>query len=288
MAQPSVAVKHVVAWQEEGRHAIVGSLRSAVTGPLALAASIDATPVIAWGSTAESLSDRDTYPTLGRTVQSDQLLAAGIVQSAKAIGWTRIAIVYVNDAWGRGLTQGMVSAANEAGVEVVASSDFALGDAQKIENAVTVIAETTARIVVCISYDEDLARVAEVADRVGMLIEGYAWILPALSDIGAIIATSSDPAKTQQYFTGWMVVALNPLHSGLDARYREVKESEPLEHLNVGILDGSVSESTVKGCDGYCAAIYDAIWTAAIAMSSMELAEDGSVDKAALLTAIRN
>eukprot|EP00961_Rhodomonas_salina_P049249 661403-Rhodomonas_salina.1 len=68
MALPSVAVNHAVAWNDEGKHAIVGSYRSAVTGPLALAASIAATPVITWASTASSLSDRDTYPTLSRTV----------------------------------------------------------------------------------------------------------------------------------------------------------------------------------------------------------------------------
>eukprot|EP00961_Rhodomonas_salina_P297625 3937372-Rhodomonas_salina.1 len=54
LALPSVAVKHVVQWNQEGRHAVIGSYRSAVTGPLALAASIAATPVVVWGATASS------------------------------------------------------------------------------------------------------------------------------------------------------------------------------------------------------------------------------------------
>ena len=101
MALPSVAVNQVLAWNEQGTHAIIGSYRSAVTGPLALAASIAATPVISWGSTASTLSDRDTYPTLSRTVINDAVLAANVVRSIFSMGWTRIAILHVNDAWGR-------------------------------------------------------------------------------------------------------------------------------------------------------------------------------------------
>eukprot|EP00961_Rhodomonas_salina_P055183 741347-Rhodomonas_salina.1 len=100
MALPSEAVKLAVTWQEEGRHAIIGSYRSAVTGPLALTASIDGTPVIAYGATASTLSDRDTYPTLGRTIVSDAVLAEKTIRAISAMGWTRIAALYVNDAWG--------------------------------------------------------------------------------------------------------------------------------------------------------------------------------------------
>jgi ABC-type branched-subunit amino acid transport system substrate-binding protein len=100
-ALPSMAVRHVVEWNHEGRHVIVGSYRSAVTGPAALAASIEDTPVISYASTASSLVDRDTFPTLSRTVPSDSAVAHSTIDAIAAMGWTRIAIVYVNDAWGR-------------------------------------------------------------------------------------------------------------------------------------------------------------------------------------------
>lgn len=98
---PSVAVDHAVSWGQQRVHAVIGSYRSAVTGPLALAASIYATPVISWASSASSLSDRDLYPTLSRTAGSDAVLAEKSIQSINALGWSRVGIVYVNDAWGR-------------------------------------------------------------------------------------------------------------------------------------------------------------------------------------------
>jgi ABC-type branched-subunit amino acid transport system substrate-binding protein len=100
-AQPSPAIAHVVKWNQDGVHAVVGALRSAVTGPLALVASIESTPVIAWGSTASTLSDRVTYPLLSRTVLSDALLALSTVQSFVAMNWRRVVVLCVDDAFGR-------------------------------------------------------------------------------------------------------------------------------------------------------------------------------------------
>eukprot|EP00961_Rhodomonas_salina_P084438 1134503-Rhodomonas_salina.1 len=81
MGLQSRAVNHAVRWNSQEQHAIVGSYRSAVTGPLALAASIESTPVITYASTASALSDRGTYPTLSRTVINDAVLADSTIRS---------------------------------------------------------------------------------------------------------------------------------------------------------------------------------------------------------------
>eukprot|EP00961_Rhodomonas_salina_P164422 2214957-Rhodomonas_salina.1 len=64
---------------------------------MALVAGIDETPVISWGSTASTLKES----TLSRTVVHDGVLAAKAVRVFSEMGWTRVAILYVNDAWGR-------------------------------------------------------------------------------------------------------------------------------------------------------------------------------------------
>ncbi len=65
----SLSVAHVFNWNLEGRHVIVGAHRSAVTGPVALVAAIENTPVISWASTSPALSDKLTYSVLSRTVR---------------------------------------------------------------------------------------------------------------------------------------------------------------------------------------------------------------------------
>lgn len=178
--------------------------------------------------------------------------------------------------------------ANMLEVEVVAVSAYSIGDPDSIQNSIRVIAGSLARVVLCTTYQVDLASIAEAADREGLLSKGYAWVLTALMDFNDIISQSPDPEKTRQRLTGWMLVA-NNLDDALSARFQEVFRSEPLEHLNrPRILENSVSETIVSNMDEYCAAHYDAVWTAAIAMSSMDLGEDGTVDKGALLLAIRN
>ena len=100
-SSPSVSIGHTLSWSEQGRDMVVGSYRSAVTGPISLAASVSSTPVLAWGSTASSLSDKATYPNLGRVVPSDAVLTQGTVKFMQTMGWKRISIIHIEDAWGR-------------------------------------------------------------------------------------------------------------------------------------------------------------------------------------------
>jgi hypothetical protein len=59
------------------------------------------TPVLMWGASASSLSDRGTYPTLSRTAIRDAVLAESVIWGISSMGWTWIAILHVNDVWGK-------------------------------------------------------------------------------------------------------------------------------------------------------------------------------------------
>eukprot|EP00961_Rhodomonas_salina_P264752 3578331-Rhodomonas_salina.1 len=274
MAQPSMAVKHAMTWSEEGRHAIIGSYRSAVTAALALAASAAATPVISWGASASSLGDRDTYPTLSRSVVSDAVLAESTIRAISSMGWKQIAIVFVDDAWGRGYAWDAMSSARKNGVEVVIAAGFALGDRSEVAGAVRQVAESGARITVCLAFAADMAVIAAEVDSQGLLSTGHAWIIhrTALKDV---VAASDEPDKTLQRLTGWLVGTIDASLGEKGVRFQEVLESEPLNGLNNSVLGGELTEALIKEpCDMFCIAVYDAVWTAAIAMSRMELAED--------------
>eukprot|EP00961_Rhodomonas_salina_P122272 1646590-Rhodomonas_salina.1 len=235
MAQPSVAVKHVVAWQEEGRHAIVGSYRSAVTGPLALAASIESTPVIVWSASATSLSDRDTYPTLSRLNLNDLALAKSIVQVISMGGWKEFGLVYLDDAWGRGMAQNLLSSVSDFGIEILQAAPFALGDEAGIEDAVRQVAQSRARVLLSLAFDSDLEALTASADRHGLLGQGYTWISLIEISPDDVIAASADPQKTRERLTGWLVAAVDLTAGGLGTRFQSQLESEPLQHLNHSI-----------------------------------------------------
>lgn len=61
-----------------------------------------------------------------------------------------------------------------------------------------------------------------------------------------------------------------------------------MKHLNHSGLEGLLSASEgLRAGDIYSAFMYNAVWTAALAMAQVGIAADGSVDNAALLQAIR-
>eukprot|EP00961_Rhodomonas_salina_P276088 3729805-Rhodomonas_salina.1 len=206
------------------------------------------------------------------------------------MGWTRIAIIYVNDAWGRGFFQDIGEAASRAGVDVVTTPSFALGDQTTIEQAVEQVAESGARVTICAAFDTDIAAIAAAADSLGLLRSGYAWIVGNSVSVEALMSASPHPASTVEHVAGWFFASIDPLYDGGFEQFQNAFLSEPLQHLNHSGLEGLVSEDVISGgqCDQFCALAYDAVWTAAIALARVGLAGDGSVDKEALLSAIRN
>ena len=62
-SSPRLGIEKVLGWAEEGRDMVVGAWRSAVSGPISLAAEIHSMPVMSWGSTSASLSGtKNTAP----------------------------------------------------------------------------------------------------------------------------------------------------------------------------------------------------------------------------------
>eukprot|EP00961_Rhodomonas_salina_P189132 2551849-Rhodomonas_salina.1 len=205
------------------------------------------------------------------------------------MGWTQVALLYVNDAWGRGLAQDLAAAAPNAGVEILVTAQFALGERSQIQLAVSRLVETGARIIICLAFNSDVSQIAQIADNAGMLDAGFAWITTNDFALDSVLSASEDPEKTQEQLTGWIVAGLDVFAGDLGPRFRDVMDNTPLQHLNHAVLDGALSEEVMASgaCDQYCAMMYDAFWTVAIAMSKVGVGDDGSVDKVALLSAIR-
>jgi ABC-type branched-subunit amino acid transport system substrate-binding protein len=105
----------------EGVHAIVGSLGSSVT--LAVAESVTAPagiPQISPASTSPALSDADDDDFLFRTPISDEAQGIVLAQLVQDLGFTTVCTMYVNNAYGQGLTESFSEAFEAAGGAVTA------------------------------------------------------------------------------------------------------------------------------------------------------------------------
>eukprot|EP00961_Rhodomonas_salina_P272628 3683734-Rhodomonas_salina.1 len=188
------------------------------------------------------------------------------------MGWTRIAILHVNDAWGRGFARDAVSSASDIALRVVLSIEFRLGDSSSMEQAIRELAESGARITLCIAFKSDIAAIAAIADEYGMLKTGYAWIAPEGTLTLEAVALSPNPESTRKHLSGWFTAAIDPFDGEQGQVFQSVLESEPLLHLNHSYAGSEVAASIASAsCDQFCSLAYDAVWAAAIAMSKMEL-----------------
>eukprot|EP00961_Rhodomonas_salina_P115813 1558633-Rhodomonas_salina.1 len=191
-----------------------------------------------------------------------------MVRGFQALGWSRASIIHVNDAWGRGLAQDLLSAASGVGAEIEKTVRFSAGVTSEIEEAINTIEQTGSRIIVCVAFKSDFAVLADVANVYGMLTAGYVWIVPSDAVVNDAVAMSPDPERTSKLLTGWFTVSIDPILEKSRSCFQEVLEREPLGHLNYSGLEVLLSPEVIHGglCDQPCALIYDAVWSAAIAL----------------------
>lgn len=105
----------------EGVHAIVGSLGSSVT--LAVAESVTAPakiPQISPASTSPALSNADDDDFLFRTPISDAAQGLVLAQLVEDLGFASVCTMFVNNAYGQGLSENFATAFTDAGGTVTA------------------------------------------------------------------------------------------------------------------------------------------------------------------------
>eukprot|EP00961_Rhodomonas_salina_P217255 2935513-Rhodomonas_salina.1 len=184
-------------------------------------------------------------------------------------------VPHVLIGWLVGFVSEAITASSQLGVEVVASSGFSLNDPSGIEKAVSLVAESGARVTLCIVFPADLEVILEVADGLGLLSTGYAWVT-SQQTLEALLSGVADPARTSKQLAGLLEMQMDLLDGPRGPRFHQVLHNTLIENLDNRVFGDVLTEALIKKdpCDGYCATIYDAVWTAAIAMSRMELAED--------------
>lgn len=88
-------------WFETNTDVIIGGFRSLVAQPVTLVADIGYIPVVSWGATSTGLSDSIAFRGHSRTIPSDAVSARGAVEICLTLGWGKIALLYVDDSYGR-------------------------------------------------------------------------------------------------------------------------------------------------------------------------------------------
>jgi ABC-type branched-subunit amino acid transport system substrate-binding protein len=252
---------------------IVGPFRSEesqAVSNLASALGMTNFPVTSYASVLTELSDKDRYPYFSRTVPSLGYNAQGITKVFKKFGWTRCALLYIDDPWGNSFASDFFFQAGASGILVLASVKFKDLSVSDVRSAVEVVRASGASIFV---YLEDTgnnleaallhAAEAKIAGR-----DGYAWVTFEQNDPEVQLSRAkTPPAQLRPLLHGWLnIFGYSPPAEQL-ARFQRVfatADRAALHHPLVDMPPEGFDSATLTAYHLYA---YDSVWATAIGIA---------------------
>ncbi|HEX4980438.1 MAG TPA: ABC transporter substrate-binding protein [Ilumatobacteraceae bacterium] len=210
--------------------------------------------VVTCSPTATALA-LDNYPDEGlffRTVPSDSLQMVAIARVAERTGSTSIAIGYLDDSYGRGLEEALMSAVDERGLSVLAEVPFS-GD------------------------DEDLA------DEASDLLENSPSVIAILGDAGDGTRLLASVAQTTGDADPPIIVVNDALRDAQSQQVIQGLRREVREQIK-GVSPLAVTPNDRALTELYAANAYDCVNL--IALASVQAGNDSPTDIAAQMAAV--
>ena len=171
------------------------------------------------------------YPTFNRVIPSDSVLTDALSNICKALSWNSIAIIAMDDSFGRGFAQDLIGKTSQLGISVDAYQLYPIGDTSAIANAVRAVKNAGTKIVICLAFEADIENIAVAANKEGIGGRGYVWITgDSIQDLNSLVAGSSEP-NLATYLTGWLSVSLAAFSEERRAMFEQTLASVPLEAL---------------------------------------------------------
>jgi len=136
-------------------------------------------PMMGYWASAPELGDKTQYPTYARTGPNDADTAAYTAALIAQMGFDRVIIMYLVEDSGSQFQSILFTALESLNV-LSASFSYTYYDAQSIDEAVAAISALDQNIVICVSYTDDVARVANSAVAHNMVRPDNFWLFPYL------------------------------------------------------------------------------------------------------------
>jgi len=290
---PSRAVDAVLEARTEGFVALVGPSRSEVALPVATIGHALHWPMVSYGATCASLSDRKQFPYFFRTAPTLGSSGRGMAGVIKHYGWTKAAVVFPQDEWGIESLQVLVHSLAENGHKVdLHRASYLSGDRESLREALRGTADSGSRLIIALLLETDTEEAIEMADALGIIGPDYVWFgtevsyaqgLPSLES-----AAEDNPAAEQklerqrQLLQGALRLTAEgnpPKWGGVDSSFKAIADSAEAfkssalasntppytaamftEEFFLGGLLGHVSNTPAYA--------YDAVWAAAFAIAA--------------------
>ncbi|KAI8889827.1 periplasmic binding protein-like I [Backusella circina FSU 941] len=220
MQSPGKTAWATVDMVEDGVNAVIGDMISSMTAESAAITSIKQIPQCSCASASYDLSDNQIYPYFFRTVGNSVLYAESLVNWVGSMGWSNFALIYTNDEVGQQVLNTVsdqtkkYKSINMANIPLYSMSD------ENIEGALQNLVDSGTRIVVLAdSTTTDQIAILKKALQMGLLTEGWAWIVT--NDLSPVLQEKTTPEDIGLYdglmfISGLWNLTGDPAYDSLD------------------------------------------------------------------------
>jgi len=251
--------------QNKGVSMILGTSYSGSSRNAELVAQQYSAPLLSWGASSPTFSNKQQSPYFMRTCQSDAAQGVALAWLSRYyFNWKQVALLHTNDLYGSSGAETFIAAAREYNMTLLASQGFTAGGIPRDTVAsLERIRASGARIIIYFGSDADFVNVLATGQPLGMFNNETFWFmsdgLPSGSVISAeqlaliegAIAVTPDGGSGTPAYEAWA--------QALVAAETTSPNPDPMLRYNAG-LDNLYF---------YCAFAHDAAWFAATALHQL-------------------
>ena len=160
---------------------VVGAANDSVTHPVAsfLGLEIIQIPMVSYASSDATLSNKDIYKYLLRTIPSDNLQVNAMIDLVSYFGWEYVNVIFDDNEYGESGSNAFVDAATELGICIDVKIGILLseesGANETIVKAISKLLNSKASVVVVFSDEDTVLALFEELNRTGSMRE-LVWI----------------------------------------------------------------------------------------------------------------
>ncbi|XP_002734105.2 glutamate receptor ionotropic, NMDA 3A-like [Saccoglossus kowalevskii] len=174
------------------------------TFTLSLVGAFVGIPVLGFGSGYAVLSDKELHPTFLRMEPPLAMQSHPVVDILKRNNWYKFSIIYDDDPDGLSFIRELWRLTDDEEWEIEAFIKIPMEYAGNISSRLTMLTQLNSKVIVLQVSPQEAARIFRIAENVGMLSAGYAWILtgmltmtdPTYFPVGLIAVNNSASTST--------------------------------------------------------------------------------------------
>ncbi|KAG2171444.1 hypothetical protein INT43_009105, partial [Umbelopsis isabellina] len=250
------AVYAAVTLLQQGVVGVIGDVSSSWTSLSALMTGTLQIPQCSFSASAISLSDKSQYKYFFRTIPTQIIFADTMLAYVAKQGWSKVSILYSDDALGQQLCEEAIIKAGLMDIHVVTYQAFYKNGVQSdLTSTITNFTQSGARIIIVAAVGDAQNAIMVQAASMGYLNSNYVWLL--IGAVGSDLEDAVDDYNgdlTQRIQNG---TASTPNVASAIASASDPMMVEALQATNLSLIDfnrtftGVVLFDTWLTPDGY-------------------------------------